>query len=72
MGLIYITRQKVLYNPHCVGQILYQTDKNHTFFIATRGYFLGEYSKEEVRGWLDINITPKEAYERAGIKLESA
>ena len=59
-------------NPHYVGQTLYRTDKNHTFFVVSRGYFFGEYSKEEVRRWLDINTTPKEAYERAGIKLKSA
>ena len=59
-------------NPHYVGQTLYRTDENHTFFVASRGYFFREYSKEEARRWLDINTTPKEAYERAGIKLESA
>ena len=36
-------------NPHYVGQTLYRTDKNHTFFVVSRGYFFGEYSKEETR-----------------------
>lgn len=49
-----------------------RTDKNHTFFIGNRGHFLGEYLKGEVQKWLDINIIPKEAYERVEIKLEDA
>ena len=36
-------------NPHYVGQTLYRTDKNHTFFVVSRGYFFGEYSKEETQ-----------------------
>ena len=58
--------------PHYVGQVLYRTDKNQTFFVVSQSCFFGEYSKEEVRRWLDINSTPKEAYERVGIELESA
>ena len=58
-------------SPYCFGKIFYQTNKNKKFFIVQQSHFLGEYSKIEVQVLLDANSAPKEAYERAGTKLEN-
>ncbi len=53
------------------GKSLYRTNKKKRFFVVQQNYFFGEYSKTEIQMWLDANRAPKEAYEKAGIKLEN-
>ena len=50
---------------------IYRTSSG-TFFVVMHKKFAGERSEEEILEYLDTNNAPKEAYERAGIKLESA
>ena len=62
------------------GEAIYRTNENSVFFmvyscpfrIHGNTHFVGEYSKEEVREWLDTHGAPGEAYERAGIELQVA
>ena len=51
---------------------LYQAKGSKVFFLIRIGCFIGEYSKEEVREWLNVHGAPSEAYERAGIELRAA
>ena len=51
---------------------VYQTKESKTFFLIRIGCFVGEYSKEEVREWLNAHGAPRKAYERAGIELRAA
>lgn len=56
-------------SPRCE---VYQTKDSKIFFMIRIGYFVGKYSKEEVREWLNAHGAPSEAYERAGIELRAA
>ena len=57
--------------PHHFAKRLYQTNKKKKFFIVQQNHFFGEFSKIEIQVFLDINMAPKEAYEKAGIKLKN-
>ena len=57
--------------PYHFGKRLYRTNKKKKIFIVQQNHFFGEYSKIEVQVILDANRAPKEAYEKAGIKLEN-
>ena len=55
--------------PRCE---FYQTKDSKIFFLIRTGCFVGEYSKEEVREWLNAHGASSEAYERAEIELRVA
>ena len=57
--------------PYHFEKRLYRTNKKKKIFIVQQNHFFGEYSKIEVQVLLDANRAPKEAYEKAGIKLEN-
>ena len=57
------------YSPRCE---VYQTKDSKIFFLIRIGCFVGEYSKEEVKEWLNAHGAPRDAYERAGIELRAA
>ena len=57
--------------PYHFGKRFYRTNKKKKIFIVQQNHFFGEYSKIEVQVILDANRAPKEAYEKAGIKLEN-
>ena len=57
--------------PYHFGKRLYRTNKKKKIFIVQQNHFFGEYSKIEVQIILDANRAPKEAYKKAGIKLEN-
>lgn len=60
--------------PYHFGKIIYRTNKRFwkRFFVVEQNHFWGEFSKTEIQVLLDINRAPKEAYEKAGIKLKTA
>ena len=53
--------------PRCE---FYQTKDSKIFFLIRTGCFVGEYSKEKVREWLNAHGAPSEAYERAELNYE--
>lgn len=57
--------------PYHFEKRFYRTNKKKKIFIVQQNHFFGEYSKIEVQVILDANRAPKEAYEKAGIKLEN-
>ena len=59
--------------PYHFGKIIYRTNKRFwkRFFVVQQNHFYGEFSKIEIQVLLDINRAPKEAYEKAGIKLKT-
>ena len=56
-------------SPRCE---MYQTKDSKIFFLIRSGCFVGEYSKEEVKKWLNACGAPSETYERARIELRAA
>ena len=56
-------------SPRCE---VYQMKESNIFILIRMECFVGEYSKEDVRGWLNTQGAPREAYQKAGIELQAA
>ena len=56
-------------SPRCE---MYQTKDSKIFFLICRGCFVSEYSREEVKEWLNAHSAPSEVYKKAEIGLRDA